>query len=225
MSTSVVASTRASGVNAPANTADETSSLIDKIAKTLAGVSLSREAADALIAAILLAVADAPLLSPASPAASVSSLTDLTSELALTDNTSTSPLLGVTAASTTVTVPAAVSVAPPAVPVAPPAVPVAPPAVPVASPAVAATLVPPPIPFGHKYEQYGGRTYCLPISVTYAPLYYITKGRHVGVVALWHLVAPLVIGVRRAAYGRADSIEDGRVKIQEAIDAGSLELL
>ncbi|KIJ91086.1 hypothetical protein K443DRAFT_135564 [Laccaria amethystina LaAM-08-1] len=62
--------------------------------------------------------------------------------------------------------------------------------------------------------------YHLPAAGATGPYYCITRGRDIGVYAGWEHVSPLVIGVSRAVFGRVDSIQEGRNRMDTAESAG-----
>ncbi|KAG2116471.1 uncharacterized protein F5147DRAFT_768837 [Suillus discolor] len=70
--------------------------------------------------------------------------------------------------------------------------------------------------------QYHNSTYFnVPIEVT-APLYYITRGRYIGVFSGWDATGPKVLGVSRAIYHKAESLELGIGIMKRAIEHGEV---
>ncbi|KAG2109147.1 hypothetical protein DEU56DRAFT_762469 [Suillus clintonianus] len=59
----------------------------------------------------------------------------------------------------------------------------------------------------------------LPIDAT-PPLYYVTRGRYIGIFSGWDATGPKVLGVSRAIYHKVDSIEQGINIVKGAIDRG-----
>ncbi|KAG1844883.1 hypothetical protein C8R48DRAFT_678310 [Suillus tomentosus] len=56
--------------------------------------------------------------------------------------------------------------------------------------------------------------------VTNAPLYYITRGRYIGVFSGWDATGPKVLGVSRAIYHKVESVEQGAGIVRGAIERG-----
>ncbi|KAG2108880.1 hypothetical protein DEU56DRAFT_920426 [Suillus clintonianus] len=52
------------------------------------------------------------------------------------------------------------------------------------------------------------------------PLYYVTRGRYIGIFSGWDATGPKVLGVSRAIYHKVDSIEQGINIVKGAIDRG-----
>ncbi|KAG2754986.1 hypothetical protein P692DRAFT_20639689, partial [Suillus brevipes Sb2] len=52
------------------------------------------------------------------------------------------------------------------------------------------------------------------------PLYYITRGRYIGVFSGWDAVGPKVLGISRAIYHKTESVEQGVGIVKRAIERG-----
>ncbi|KAG2751547.1 hypothetical protein P692DRAFT_20726964 [Suillus brevipes Sb2] len=52
-------------------------------------------------------------------------------------------------------------------------------------------------------------------------LYYVTRGRKIGVFSGWGNVGPKVLGVSRAIFGKVENIDQGIEALIAAIDAGT----
>ncbi|KAG2121983.1 hypothetical protein DEU56DRAFT_760499 [Suillus clintonianus] len=59
----------------------------------------------------------------------------------------------------------------------------------------------------------------VPVDAT-PPLYYVTRGRYIGIFSGWDATGPKVLGVSRAIYHKVDSIEQGINIVKGAIDRG-----
>ncbi|KAG1811604.1 hypothetical protein EV424DRAFT_1349622 [Suillus variegatus] len=70
-------------------------------------------------------------------------------------------------------------------------------------------------------QYYNGTYFNVPIEVK-APLYYITRGRYIGIFSGWDATAPKVLGVSRAIYHKAESLEHGVGIVKRAIERGGL---
>ncbi|KAG2125465.1 hypothetical protein DEU56DRAFT_916527 [Suillus clintonianus] len=57
----------------------------------------------------------------------------------------------------------------------------------------------------------------VPVDAT-PPLYYVTRGRYIGIFSGWDATGPKVLGVSRAIYHKVDSIEQGINIVKGAID-------
>ncbi|KAG1896976.1 uncharacterized protein F5891DRAFT_1192387 [Suillus fuscotomentosus] len=66
---------------------------------------------------------------------------------------------------------------------------------------------------------YHGKYFNVPIEVK-APLYYITRGRYIGVFSGWDATGPKVLGVSRAIYHKVESVEKGAGILRRAIERG-----
>ncbi|KAG1834247.1 hypothetical protein EV424DRAFT_1607527 [Suillus variegatus] len=117
-------------------------------------------------------------------------------------------------------------------------------AVPTAPPAAAPTVVPTePITVHVGYDEYDssddedasnaaialannstlsyyhGTYFNVPVDVS-PPLYYVTRGRHIGIFSGWDATGPKVLGVSRAIFRKVDSIEQGISILKGVIDRG-----
>ncbi|KAG1726127.1 hypothetical protein EDD22DRAFT_850524 [Suillus occidentalis] len=69
---------------------------------------------------------------------------------------------------------------------------------------------------------YKGVYFNIPASSDAAPpLYYITRGRKIGVFSGWGNVGPKVLGVSRAIFAKVETIDQGMDALMAAIDAGT----
>ncbi|KAG1908790.1 uncharacterized protein F5891DRAFT_974105 [Suillus fuscotomentosus] len=64
---------------------------------------------------------------------------------------------------------------------------------------------------------YNGKYFNVPNKVK-APLYYITRGRYIGVFSGWDATGPKVLGVSRAIYHKVESVEQGAGIVERAIE-------
>ncbi|KAG2134929.1 uncharacterized protein EDB93DRAFT_1107253 [Suillus bovinus] len=64
-----------------------------------------------------------------------------------------------------------------------------------------------------------GKYFNVPIEAK-APLYYITRGRYIGVFSGWDATSPKVLGVSRAIYHKVESVEQGAGIVKCAIERG-----
>ncbi|KAG1818250.1 hypothetical protein EV424DRAFT_1540192 [Suillus variegatus] len=70
-------------------------------------------------------------------------------------------------------------------------------------------------------QYYNGTYFNVPIEVK-APLYYITRGRYIGIFSGWDATAPKVLGVSRTIYHKAESLEHGVGIVKRAIERGEV---
>ncbi|KAG1906245.1 uncharacterized protein F5891DRAFT_1182490 [Suillus fuscotomentosus] len=69
---------------------------------------------------------------------------------------------------------------------------------------------------------YKGVHFNIPVSSDATPpLYYVTRGRKIGVFSGWGNVGPKVLGVSRAIFAKAETIDQGIKALMAAIDAGT----
>ncbi|KAG1737157.1 uncharacterized protein EDB91DRAFT_1249803 [Suillus paluster] len=70
-----------------------------------------------------------------------------------------------------------------------------------------------------------GVIYITPEPNSAGPFYWISRGRHIGVVATWQWTSTYVTGVSRSSYSRIRSAAEGIRLIEEAIDCGDTEVI
>ncbi|KAH7918388.1 hypothetical protein BV22DRAFT_1134625 [Leucogyrophana mollusca] len=201
---------------------------IQAIMALISTMSISRETADTLSAAISAAVPDSTVSPAPAPTASETPTSPATSSLPSPttpvtpgpDISASPPALAPVADVVVATItPAAVPVTPGSLPAALAPAAVAP-AVATTSPAF--TL---PVPAGHDPVVYQGYTYYVPRDGSPTPFYLVTKGRHLGVFSSWPKANPQVIGVSRAAFTKVMTIARGVEMMEESISTGQAELL
>ncbi|KAG2058311.1 hypothetical protein BDR06DRAFT_994568 [Suillus hirtellus] len=66
---------------------------------------------------------------------------------------------------------------------------------------------------------YHGKYFNVPIEVK-VPLYYIMRGRYIGVFSGWDATGPKVLGVSHAIYHKVESVEQGAGIVRHAIERG-----
>ncbi|KAH7917079.1 hypothetical protein BV22DRAFT_1052700 [Leucogyrophana mollusca] len=162
---------------------------IQAIMALISTMSISRETADTLSAAISAAVPDSTVSPAPAPTASKTPTSPATSSLP-------SPTTPVTPAPD-------ISASPPTL-------------APVAD-VVVATITPAAVPVTpvlhlrlpqsqHDPVVYQGYTYYVPREGSLTPFYLVTKGRHLGIFSSWPKANPQVIGVSRAAFTKVMTI-------------------
>ncbi|KAG2739931.1 hypothetical protein P692DRAFT_20881457 [Suillus brevipes Sb2] len=70
-----------------------------------------------------------------------------------------------------------------------------------------------------KILLYCGQYFNVPLNEA-APLYYITRGRYIGVFSGWDATGPKVLGVSRAIFHKVDTVEQGIAIVKRAIERG-----
>ncbi|KAG2360243.1 hypothetical protein BDR07DRAFT_1487278 [Suillus spraguei] len=66
---------------------------------------------------------------------------------------------------------------------------------------------------------YHGTYFNVPVYVS-SPLYYVTRGRYIGIFSGWDATGPKVLGVSHAIYHKVDSVEQGISIMKGVIDRG-----
>ncbi|KAG2743085.1 hypothetical protein P692DRAFT_20747339, partial [Suillus brevipes Sb2] len=68
---------------------------------------------------------------------------------------------------------------------------------------------------------YNGTYFNVPTNADgQAPLYYVTRGRYIGVFSGWDATGPKVLGISHAIFHKVDSVEKGISVVRGAIDHG-----
>ncbi|KIK31691.1 hypothetical protein CY34DRAFT_19664, partial [Suillus luteus UH-Slu-Lm8-n1] len=74
-------------------------------------------------------------------------------------------------------------------------------------------------------QHYRDFTFDVPRAEVIGPFYLVTRGRRVGVFETWQRTSPYVIGVSCASFTRCRSLDDGLIRMLDAIDLGVAQWL